>query len=508
MNYTVGTPTDQYVETLRRAPTAADATLWSKSYLDGFGRTFKTLSQGPDATNNVITSQTEFNARGGVERASAPYFPGGAIQWTSYKYDALNRLTKVIHPDATQSLVGYSLAATSSSDILRVTSTDEELRQQIFALDADGNLTKRIKVNGTGGSAPELLTEYRRDRLGRVTQVIDPALNLWDYNYDNLGRRKQVKDPDLGTWTYTFDDASRLSTQTDARGVKTTLTYDDLGRVKTKVVTDLGSNGIATETTTNTYDEVSANGHSASGLLNLGRLTDAQRTVPAHTRSSNGSSYALPAVDVTQRFDYDAAGHLTSRRFLNINGATKMLGYDYWPDGSLKRKQLADGVWTGNFAYDLAGRLASVDDDTSPATNSLFMRDITYNARGQVSKLTSGNNVTSWFTYNEQRGVLNGLETRDGQGGAASLLLGLTYARNAAGMITGVTAAGGTTAQNNARSWTYTYDGIGQLLTADRQDTAGVELTYAYDAASNMIEEHRAVRRQRLELSQRGWLHR
>ncbi len=99
--------------------------------------------------------------------------------------------------------------------------------------------------------------------------MIDPALNLWDYNYDNLGRRKQVKDPDLGTWTYTFDDASRLSTQTDARGVKTTLTYDDLGRVKTKVVTDLGSNGIATETTTNTYDEVSANGHSASGLLNL-----------------------------------------------------------------------------------------------------------------------------------------------------------------------------------------------------------------------------------------------
>ncbi len=90
--------------------------------------------------------------RGGVERASAPYFPGGAIQWTSCKYDALNRLTKVIHPDATQSLVGYSLAATSSSDILRVTSTDEELRQQIFALDADGNLTKRIKVNGTGGS--------------------------------------------------------------------------------------------------------------------------------------------------------------------------------------------------------------------------------------------------------------------------------------------------------------------------------------------------------------------
>jgi YD repeat-containing protein len=115
------------------------------------------------------------------------------------------------------------------------------------------------------------------------------------------------------------------------------------------------------------------------------------------------------------------------------------------------------------------------------------MRDITYNARGQVSKIPAAT-TSPRVTYNEQRGVLNGLETRDGVGTSAPLLLGLAYARNAAGMITGVTAAGGTTAQNNARSWTYTYDGIGQLLTADRQDTAGVELTYAYDAASNMTK--------------------
>ena len=55
-------------------------------------------------------------------------------------------------------------------------------------------------------------------------------------------------------------------------------------------------------------------------------------------------------------------------------------------------------------------------------------------------------------------------------------------------MIVGVTATGGTTAQNGARSWNYTYDGIGQLLTANRQDTAGVELTYDYDDASNMTK--------------------
>ena len=37
-------------------------------------------------------------------------------------------------------------------------------------------------------------------------------------------------------------------------------------------------------------------------------------------------------------------------------------------------------------------------------------------------------------------------------------------------VISSITATGGTTAQNNAKSWNYTYDTIGQLLTADRQD--------------------------------------
>lgn len=32
------TPATQYIETRRRAPTASDTTIWSREYIDGFGR--------------------------------------------------------------------------------------------------------------------------------------------------------------------------------------------------------------------------------------------------------------------------------------------------------------------------------------------------------------------------------------------------------------------------------------------------------------------------------------
>ena len=185
-----------------------------------------------------------------------------------------------------------------------------------------------------------------------------------------------------------------------------------------------------------------------------------------------------------QRFDYDFSGLLLARRFEGVTGGTRTLGYDYWPDGALKKKQLADGVWTGNHAYDLAGRLASIGNGSGTDWSTF-----TYNGRSQVKKIVYGNNVSTWFNYNDSRGFLTSLETRDGPyAPTAPLLLGLDYTRNDAGMIMSVAASGGSTAQNNARSWNYTYDSVGQLLTADRQDAAGIEFTYAYDDASNMIK--------------------
>jgi YD repeat-containing protein len=66
----------------------------------------------------------------------------------------------------------------------------------------------------------------------------------------------------------------------------------------------------------------------------------------------------------------------------------------------VKRKQLADGTWTGQYSYDLAGRLASIDNanPTSATEPDLFIQSTQYNARGQTTSITYGNGVTSTYT--------------------------------------------------------------------------------------------------------------
>ena len=221
--------------------------------------------------------------------------------------------------------------------------------------------------------------------------VVDPALNIWSYVYDGLNRSTNVSDPDLGNWQYAYDAASRLTTQTDAKGQTSNLTYDAMGRVKTKTVSGAT---IQTETTTNSYDEA------RTGFFNKGALTSAVKTVPV-----NGT---IPAVNVARQFDYEVAGKLAKETNLNVNGQTKTLAYEYWPDGSIKRKQLADGTWTGQYSYDLAGRLNAVANGNAASASepAMFVASTQYNAGGQTTSITYGNGATSTYSYNDQRGFL------------------------------------------------------------------------------------------------------
>ena len=56
---------------------------------------------------------------------------------------------------------------------------------------------------------------------------------------------------------------------------------------------------------------------------------------------------ADPAVKIERQFDHDAAGRLSAERHLGVNGADRALAYEYYPSGALRRKQMADGLWTG-----------------------------------------------------------------------------------------------------------------------------------------------------------------
>ena len=389
----LGNPLTQYIQTLSTQADGPGLSKNSKDYLDGFGRSYRTATLA--SGSSWINVQRLYHKRGEVDRETVPFYTGETPQWTNYDYDQLDRLKTTTNPDGSSSSLSYALAPATSANILDVTATAEHGKQQTYSLDADGQLTARTKWDGTR----PVRTTYTRDVLGRITGVTDPKLNQWTYTYDQLGRRTQVKDPDLGTWTYAYDAASRLVTQTDAKAQITTLTYDAIGRVKTKTVTATGQ---PTEKTTNSYDEVTA----PRSPFNLGKLTTTVRTVGT----------ALPAASPSQTYDYDVAGRSIKTTYNNVNSQSKTLETEYWQDGSLKRKRLADGFWTGNSSYDLAGRFLSLDNDNSATNTSngvntsnpdVYIQSAQYNARGQTTSIVYGNGVTSTYAYNDQRGWLN-----------------------------------------------------------------------------------------------------
>jgi RHS repeat-associated protein len=233
---------------------------------------------------------------------------------------------------------------------------------------------------------------------------------------------------------------------------------------------------IPTETTVQYYDDVRRDANLVY-YSNNGRLTTAIKTVPAMG--------AIAAVNVQHQMNYDVAGRLVNE-WVNLPDATgKSLNYDYWIDGSVKRKQLADGTWTGQYVYDLAGRLQSVANSNVPSATepAMFVASTAYNARGQTTKIVYGNGASTDYTYNDARGFLTRVLTANG----GVTIFDQNYTRNAKGMITSITALGASNAADPARSWAYSYDALDRLSTADNQNGTSDDANFAYDDADNMV---------------------
>jgi YD repeat-containing protein len=173
----LGSPLYQRIQTDVTPPGGQSVARNLYENLDGFGRSYHTWASGRFA-GDYIETQTSYNPRGEVDRETAPYYTGETPQWTSYDYDALDRLVKTSNPDASTSTLSYALAPATSANILDVTATAEHGKSQTYALDADGQLTARTKWDGT-----RPVTRYTRDVLGRITGVTDPKLNQWSYAY-------------------------------------------------------------------------------------------------------------------------------------------------------------------------------------------------------------------------------------------------------------------------------------------------------------------------------------
>lgn len=427
------------------------------SYFDGMGRVRQTLRIRNFQDGEASTKAYRYNKRGGLLRQTHPYYAQtGAIHFTNYEYDARDRLVKMTYPDGETVTTAYFVPANDNNMLdvgyMQATTTDELGRNVDAVSDVDGNVVKITKYN----REPLIpIHEYREyDQLERLLRVKDHGGNTWEYTYDALGNRLTASDPDLGNWSYAYDKNNNLISQTDARGKTITLTYDALNRLLTR--TDIDT---STLLTINTYDEPRGN------YRNVGQLTT--------STNANGR----------HEYNYDLDGNLTKKSTI-VDGVayvaetgwgmnSEVVRRTYYshaevdPTNKLNFDQI--GSFSAPWVYDLAGNLTGIPG---------FIEDIKYQANGDTQYIVYSNGVRTDFTYSGTREWLERVVTT----GPTGVLQDVSYERGPTGRIEAI--EGNSTGLRD--KWSYTYDNLDQLLSADNRDFDDLDQTFEYDDLGNM----------------------
>ncbi len=288
---------------------------------------------------------------------------GGEI--TSYEYDGVGQLTRVILPDASSLSYAYDAAH-------RLTGMSDNLGNRIaYTLDAMGNRTKeevfdpantlaqtrsRVYDNLNRLSqelgAQNQTTTYAYDNQGNLTSIDGPlagAVDVTTNAYDALNRLVRVTDPNNGQTQYAYNGIDQLTGVTDPRNLTTTYNYDGLANLNSQQSPDTG-------TTANTYD--------AAG--NLLTQTDAKGQVTSYAYDALNRVTSITFHDGSkQTYAYDqganAVGRLSTITESNPqNQVTSLIAYGYDNHGrTTAETRTINGIaYTLGYSYDGAGRLS------------------------------------------------------------------------------------------------------------------------------------------------------
>jgi RHS repeat-associated protein len=394
--------------------------------LDGFGRVVKTQ----DPVGVVI--DTTYDADGRRTGETAPYQPPTypELRWTSWAYDALDRVTTRTNPANPDTTV-----VTYAYDGLDVTITDENQHvttQHWIATGAPGGARLASVTEPAGPGEASVTTSYTYDALGALTEVTHPNGRTRQWAYDATTHRLESEThPESGTVTYSeYWAAGGLKKMTDAAGKVFEYGYDSNDRlIQVKV------DGVPTASFT--YDAWDHRTGADSG-----------------------------AVQTT--WAYQSGIRLMSRTDV-VNGHPFVTTYESYDDRDNVTKIMYPSGREVSFAYDAANRVTRVYD---PGTNLPYAAgmsggEIAYHPSGVPTGYRAGNDTTYALTVNA-RGWPDHL---------ISGPLDLTYHHDHAGYVVQLDDGRGA-------GWTqaFVYDAVNRLT-----DATGIygSLGFSYDAVGN-----------------------
>jgi len=392
------------------------------TYYDSQSREVGSRIQSLDGSYVYI--EQVYNGDGSLWRKSRPYFSGDTKYWTSYEYDELGRIKKIMEPSGNISMTyaGFDVITDNAKSQQRIEHKNV-LRQLVQVTDASNKVMT-----------------YNYDALGNLSRTVDAKGNAVVIKHDLLGRKVEMQDPDLGLWTYERNGFGELVKQTDARGKTITLGYDELGRLKTK--TALGD-----MVSTWTYDDATiANG--------VGRVS-AVATDTGYQRVFSG---------------YDIRGHA-------LTETTRIAGVDYAltsAHDSLGR--LTAMLYPGEVGYKndydpVSGYLAKVKDYAD--NNIVYWQAKAMDAEGHLTEAYLNNGLTTQRVYQPDTGLLESVRTGvKGTNGLVATVQDDSYSYDAVGNLS-------IRVDNIALSNEYfDYDSINRLTSAQVDGLNAISVTY------------------------------
>ena len=458
-----------------------------------------------------LTIQTAYDAYGNVTDVVAPnrtihydYLPN------DFPFNFLHEVTQTNGAEQTRTVSTFAYNAQHLLNSVTVPSPAGGTMATTFEYDALGNITKVVAPGVTTDKPLITLFDYTSDNgafvqpalLGQPVAITDPVGRVSHLRYDALGQPQTTTDAAGNTTAYTFNIAGQPDTITlpaanlaQAQGQKIafaylypgagrtgTTIYDADGSVVRQTYTQYGAEGEVIETGGDTaepvhyvYDGVGhvVNIRNAAGVdisnyfyTDIGDMW-AELQVVTHA----GTGYD----DTRQRsFSYDDFGNVLQMDEgypFRANSPTKTIQYTYDP-----ADLLLTGMYSGNdqthpiatYSYDAWRRLQSVTDPLSTKTYHYDdATDALLSATTQYSGLPA-KTIGYSYTPNGQRA---GMSTPAGS---------FTYDYDDAGRLKSLTNPLGETT-------TWTYDPVRGLLQSQRSAN-GIVASYVHDALGRVID--------------------
>jgi RHS repeat-associated protein len=444
---------------------------------------------------NGVTASFTYDAR--LRLLSGTVMTAAGPLTTSYSYDRAGNPIGVALPD------GSALANTYDA-AHRLTAVTDLFNQSISnTLDAKGDRTQSSVADASGtlqhshsgkfdalgrllqniGGAGQT-TSYAYDSNGNALTVTDPLGHAAHQAYDALNRLIAVTDPAGSVTATSYDARNRPISVTDPNGGVTTYVYDGFGDMIQRVSPDSG-------TTVYRYDldgDLTQSVNGAGAVANytydaLGRVITASYPADAaenvtytYDQGSFGIGRLTGVADAagTLARSYDERGNLLGETRTN-GSATLITTYTYDAASRLASVTYPSG-WTAAYTRDMMGRVTAVTAQAAGAGASVpVLAGVAYQPFGPVNALTFGNGVA------ETRGFdldyrLSGLADT-----GTAALQSLTYAYDAANNVLSITD--GVTAGN---SQSFGYDKLNRLASA----SGGYgSFSYTYDSVGNRMSE-------------------